>query len=107
MIKFAEREPWRLACVAIMTQDEIKLLEQTARNLLLLLRKWDDAISGMSVAIIELHRTAATSRERKLVMIARLRLRISLMKQRGQCVLYLENLVAEMDKWAGFSEANE
>jgi hypothetical protein len=93
----------------VMTEDERKLLEDTARNLLLLLRKWDDTIGGMSVAIAELYRAAATTRERKLVTIARLKLRIKLMKQRGESVLYLENLVAEMDKWAGFepSEANE
>lgn len=55
-----------------MTNEERQLLEDTARNLLLLLKKWDDTIAGLSISIAELYRAAVTTPERKLVTIARL-----------------------------------
>ncbi|WP_159010056.1 hypothetical protein [Bradyrhizobium sp. S69] len=86
-----------------MTNEERQLLEDTARNLLLLLKKWDDAIAGMSVAIAELYRAAVTTPERKLVAIARLNVQIDVMKQKDESVLYLEGLVEQLEKWSGFA----
>jgi hypothetical protein len=86
-----------------MTNEERQLLEDTARNLLLLLKKWDDTIAGMSVVIAELYRAAVTTPERKLVTIARLNVQIDVMKQKGESVLYLESLVAQLEKWSGFA----
>jgi hypothetical protein len=85
-----------------MTDQERKLLEDTARNLLLLLKKWDDTIAGMAIAIAELYRAEAMTPERKNTMIARLKLQADLMRKNGEGVVYLESLIAELDKWAGF-----
>jgi hypothetical protein len=85
-----------------MTTEERQLLEDTARNLLLLLRKWDDTIAGMSVAITELYRADAATLERKAIMIARLKLRMDIMRQNGEGVQYLESLVSELNRWGGF-----
>ena len=84
-----------------MTNEERQLLEDTARNLLLLLKKCDDA--GMSISIVELYRAAVTTPERKLVTIARLNIQIVVMKQKGESVLYLESLVAQLETWSGLA----
>jgi hypothetical protein len=39
-----------------MTSEERQLLEDTARNLLILLKKWDEVVTGMGLAISELYR---------------------------------------------------
>jgi hypothetical protein len=85
-----------------MTAEERELLENTARNLLLLLRKWDDTIAGMSVAITEIYRAGATTPERKRIMIARLKLQMDVMRRNGQGVQYLDSLVNELSRWEGF-----
>jgi hypothetical protein len=85
-----------------MTAEERQLLENTARNLLLLLRKWDDTIAGMSVAITELYRADATTPERKVIMIARLQLQIDAMRRNGQGIQYLNSLVDGLSRWKGF-----
>jgi hypothetical protein len=69
---------------------------------LLLLRKWDDTIAGMSVAISELYRADATTPERKVIMIARLKLQIDIMRRNGDGIQYLESLINQLDRWNGF-----
>jgi hypothetical protein len=85
-----------------MTEEERQLLKDTAENVLRLLKKWDDTISGMTVAISELYRAASTSLERKNALLARLKLHRDVMAREGRGVQYLSDLIAELDKWAGY-----
>jgi hypothetical protein len=85
-----------------MTNNEQQLLEDTARNLLILLRKWDDIFTGMGLAIAELYRAEITTPERKRATLARLKLQLDLLKQKGMASAYLEGLVSDLQKWNGF-----
>jgi hypothetical protein len=55
-----------------MTDEELQLLKDTAENILRLLKRWDDTIGGMTVAISELYRAASISLDRKNALLARL-----------------------------------
>jgi len=85
-----------------MTDEERQLLKDTAENLLRLLRRWDDTIDGMSVAISELYRAGITTPERKASMLARLKLHRDLMAKDGKGVKYLNDLIEELDRWTGY-----
>jgi hypothetical protein len=85
-----------------MTNEERQLLKDTAENLLRLLNRWEDTIGGMTVAISELYRAASTSADRKTALLARLKLHRDLMAAEGKGVKYLNDLIAELDKWAGY-----
>jgi uncharacterized membrane-anchored protein len=89
-----------------MTDQERQLLQDTAENLLRLLRQWDDTIEGMTVAITELFRSDITTPERKLATLARLKLQLDVMRQKGKGVKYLTTLIGELDKWAGYQAQN-
>jgi hypothetical protein len=84
-----------------MTDEERQLLKDTAENLLRLLRKWDDTIDGVTVAISELYRAGITTPERKLNTLARLRVHRDLMAKDGKGVKYLTDLIEQLDKWTG------
>jgi hypothetical protein len=85
-----------------MTDGERQLLKDTAENRLRLLKKWDDTIDGMAVAISELYRAGITTPERKLTTVARLKIHRDLMLKDGKGVKYLSDLIDELDKWAGY-----
>jgi hypothetical protein len=85
-----------------MTDEERQLLKDTAKNLLILLSKWDDVMSGMGLAIVELYRGEITTPHRKSVTLARLKLQSALLKQKGETSGYLEGLVRDLEKWNGF-----
>jgi len=85
-----------------MTDEERKVLQDTAENLLRLLRLWDDTIAGMTVAITELFRSDITTPERKRATLTRLKLQLEVMRQNGKGVKYLTTLIGELDKWAGY-----
>jgi hypothetical protein len=85
-----------------MTDEERQLLKDTAENLLQLLRRWDDTIDGMSVAISELYRAGITTPDRKIATLARLKIHRDLMAKDGKGAKYLSDLIDELDKWTGY-----
>ena len=84
-----------------MTDEERQLLTDTAENLLLLLRQWDDTIAGMQVAISELYRAGMMTPERKALALSRLKIRRDLMSHANKPTQYLDGLIDELDKWNG------
>jgi hypothetical protein len=85
-----------------MTDEERKLLKDTAENLLRLLRQWDDTIVGMQVAISELYRAGMATPERKAVVLSRLKLRRDLIRKENRPTEYLDGLINELDRWVGY-----
>jgi hypothetical protein len=84
-----------------MTSEERQLLKDAARNLLILLKKWDEVVSGMGLAISELYRAEIATPDRKSAALARLRLQIALLEQKGENSVYLKDLVRDLE-WTGF-----
>jgi hypothetical protein len=84
-----------------MTDEERQLLKDTAENLLLLLRQWDDTIAGMQVAISELYRAGMMTPERKASALSRPKIRRDLMSHANKPAQYLDGLIDELDKWNG------
>jgi hypothetical protein len=56
----------------------------------------------MGLAIAELYRAEITTPERKSAALARLKLQVDLLKQKGLVSPYLEGLVSDLEKWTGF-----
>jgi hypothetical protein len=85
-----------------MTGEERQLLKDTAKNLLILLNKWDDVVTGMGLAIVELYRAEIATSDQKRATLARLKLQIALLKQKGETSAYLEGLLQDLEKWNSF-----
>ena len=87
-----------------MNEQERELLKNTAENLLLLLRQWDDSVEGMRVVISELCRAEIIAPERKALVLGRLKLRRDLMARDGKPTHYLNTLIEELEIWAAHHE---
>ena len=83
-----------------MNEQERQLLKDTAENLLLLLRQWDDSVEGMRVVISELCRAEITTADRKALVVGRLKLRRDLLARDGKPTHYLSSLIEELERWA-------
>ena len=82
-----------------MTDDERKLLEDTARSLLRLIEDQKDAVAGIEAALLEIYRAQFTTDERKLQTIARLEISLKLLEADGRGARFLTGFLRKLQPW--------
>ena len=83
-----------------MTDDERKLLEDTARRLLRLIEDQKDAVAGIETALLEIYRAQFTTDDRKHETMARLEMSLKVLEADGRGARFLSGFIRKLEPWA-------
>ena len=83
-----------------MTDDERRLLEDTARGLIRLMEDHGDAMAGVEAALLEVYRAHFTTDDHKHETMARLRLGLSMLESQGRGARFMTQFIRKLEPWA-------
>jgi hypothetical protein len=83
-----------------MTDDERRLLEDTARGLIRLMDDHGDAMAGVEAALLEVYRAHFTTDDRKHETMARLRLGLRVLESQGRGARFMTEFIRKLEPWA-------
>jgi hypothetical protein len=85
-----------------MTNEERKLLEDTARSLIRLREEQKDVIAGVEAALLEIYRAHFTTDNRKHETMARLKLGLKVLESQGQGAGFLAQFIRKLEPWTQY-----
>ncbi len=83
-----------------MTDDERKLLEDTARTVIRLMEEQKEAAAGLEVALLEIYRAHFAISNRKHETMGRLKLTLKVLENEGRGAKFMTEFIRKLEPWA-------
>lgn len=82
-----------------MTDEERKLLEDTARTVIRLMEEQKEAAAGLEAALLEIYRAHFTTNDRKHETMGRLKLMLKVLKNEDRGAKFMTEFIRKLEPW--------